>query len=240
VTRALVELLWRHHPEADTSGTRGPRARHSTDDVVVRAMALADEDGLDALTIRALARSLEVAPMSVYTHVNSRDDLLVLMVDEAHARMRLPDYGRSRWRTRVQRVAEANLAVLRAHPWLLDCEDQRTALGPGTIAKYDHELHAFDGTGLGDVERDAALSFVLDFTRASGRALLRGPGDDDFGPVWASAADRLGRFVGDDFELGRRVGQAAGEQMGAPYRADLAWDFGVPRVLAGLSDLIDT
>src|SRR3546814_4852682 len=59
----------------------------STGTVVDAATRLADADGLAAVTIRRLASELEVSTMSVYTHVNSRDDLLVLMADAAHAGM---------------------------------------------------------------------------------------------------------------------------------------------------------
>lgn len=238
MSRRMVDLLWRDHPDAPGRGARGPRSRVTTGEVVARAAALADARGLDAVTIRAVAEALRISPMSVYTHVDSRDDLIVLMADEAHARMTLPAFGRARWRTRVRRVAEANLDHLRTHPWLLRITDPRTALGPGTIAKYDHELHAFDATGLDDIQRDAALSFVLDFARA-GAAALTDSTDSDVGAVWSDSAPRLASYVGDGFPLARRVGAAAGEAMGAPYDADLAWRFGLDRVLAGLACLIE-
>jgi AcrR family transcriptional regulator len=197
---------------------------------------MADRSGLEAVTVRALSESLGMSTMSVYTHVETRDDLLVLMGDAVHASMLFPSFGRSGWRTRVRRVAEANLALLVAHPWLLQIRDPRIALGPGTIAKYDHELHAFDGTGLDDVRRDAALTFLLDFVRSSAAAQLASTGD--FGPVWAAAAGRLEHYVGDRYPLARRVGRAAGEHLGAPYGPAAACTFGVERVIAGLADVV--
>lgn len=235
--KPLVDLLWRDHPDAPTGGTRGPRARHSLADVVERAVSLADTSGLAAVTIRALADSLGTSPMSVYTHVNGRDDLLVLMADAVHAATELPPFGRAGWRTRVRRVAESNLALLTAHPWLLDVRDPRVALGPGTIAKYDHELHAFDDTRLTDLQRDASLTLLLDFVGAcAGRRI---GGTEDFGPVWAESAARLGVYVGHDHALAQRVGEAAGQAMGTPYSATHAWRFGLDRILAGLAELID-
>jgi AcrR family transcriptional regulator len=237
--RELVDLLWRAHPDAPAGGRRGPRPRHSLDDVVDAATALADSAGLGAVTVRDVARALGVAPMSVYTHVDSRADLVVLMADAAHTRMPRPVHGRARWRTRVERVAESNLALLRAHPWLLEVTDPRVVLGPGTIAKYDHELRAFDGTPLTDLERDAALTFVLDFTRASAPLLLPARQDDSFAAAWEASAERLGAYLGDAFPVARRVGTAAGESMGAPYSGRHAWEFGLGRVLAGLAALVE-
>jgi hypothetical protein len=158
------------------------------------------------------------------------------MADAVHASMSRPSFGRSGWRTRVRRVADANLALLVAHPWLVQVRDPRVALGPGTIAKYDHELHAFDGTGLDDVHRDAALTFLLDFVRSSAAVQLASWGD--FAPVWAAAAGRLERYVEDRYPLARRVGRAAGEHMGSPYGAAEAWSFGIERVIAGLADVV--
>lgn len=236
--RPLIDLLWRAHPGAQHGRRRGPTPRQSTGDVIAHAVALADAGGLGAVTVRALAESLEITTMSVYTHVNSREDLLVLMADEVHAQMQMPVFGRSGWRTRVRRVAEANLALLRSHPWLLEVEDPRLALGPGSIAKYDHELHAFDRTGLDDLDRDAALTFVLDFARSSA-SRYAGPPLADFGEVWAESAGPLASYVDDAFPLAQRVGQVAGESMGGPYDATRAWDWGLDRVVAGLADLLD-
>lgn len=236
--RSLVDLLWRDHPAAPTGGTRGPRAKVTTSQAVSAAVTLADADGLEAVTVRRLGARLGVAPNALYTHVGSRDDLLVLMADAVRtAQRRAPD-GTGTWRVRVRRVADDELALYAAHPWLLDVTDQRTAFGPGTIATYDDQLHAFDGTGLTDVDRDAALTFVLDFVRASARA--RRPADHatDIAADWAAWSERLARYVGDAHPLARRVGAAAGEAMNAPASAEHAWRFGLERVLDALAALV--
>lgn len=233
--RSLIDLLWRDHPEAPSRAARGPRARVSTGDVVDAAMALADSSGLPAVTIRRLADALDVSTMSIYTHVNSRDDLLVLMADTAHARMERPAHGRLGWRSRVQRVAESNLALLRARPWLQDVDDDRTALGPGTIAKYDHELAALVPLGLAPVTCDAALTFVLDFVRSSARALRVDPRAGELAEHWPEWSVRLEGYLGQDFPLARTVGAAAGEAMGAASSPLMAWDFGLARVLDALA-----
>lgn len=235
---ALVDLLWRDSPGAPTGGRRGPKAKHSTGDVVTEAVSVADAGGLAAVTIRGLAQALGMSTMSIYTHVNSRDDLLALMADHAHARMPLAPFGRTEWRSRARRMAEDNLALLRAHPWLLDIDDPRVALGPGTIAKYEHELHVFDGTALGDIDRDAALTFVLDFVRSSAGRIVRTPAHPDFGDLWEQSADRMASYLGEDFPLAQRVGRAAGESMSAPYDAERAWQFGLARVIDGLTELV--
>ena len=133
--RDLVDLLWRDHPDAPRGGARGPRSRVTTGRVVDVAVWLADAEGLDAVTVRRIAAELGIAPMTVYTHVDSRDDLVVLMVDAVHATLPLDPWSTDDWRQRVTAVARAELDLHDAHPWLLDVVDQRTALGPGTIAR---------------------------------------------------------------------------------------------------------
>lgn len=237
--RPLIDLMWRDSPGAPGGARRGPRARYSTGDIVRKAIDIADTGGLDAVTVRKLAQGLDMTAMSVYTHVNSRDDLLVLMADHAYAKMPRTSFGRSAWHTRTRRVAEDNLALLSAHPWLLDIDDPRTALGPGTIAKYDHELGIFDGTTLSDLHRDAALTFLLDFVRSSaGRIVRTQLSVPDFGALWEQSAHRLANYLAEDFPLAQRVGGVAGEAMNAPYDATQAWEFGLARVISGLAGLI--
>jgi len=238
VPRELIDLLWRDHPDAPPAGTRGPRARVTTSDVVDAAIALADDAGLAAVTVRRLAADLGTSAMSLYTYVSSREDLLVLMADTVRARQRRRPHGRHGWAARVRRVAEDDRALYDAHPWLLDVTDQRSAFGPGTIAKYDHELHAFDGTGLDDVERDAALTFVLDFIRAAARASRSDPPVVDLADTWRSWNERLAGYLGPDHALAQRVGAAAGAAMNTAYSPEHAWRFGVDRVLDALTALV--
>ena len=237
--RDLVDLLWRDHPDAPTGGRRGPRARLSTGAVVDAAVRLADGEGLDAVTVRRLATELGTSTMSVYTHVNSRDDLLVLMADA----VRLADEsGRTvtaadDWEQAVRGLAADELALLLAHPWLLDVSDERVALGPGTIAAYDRQLAAVVPLGLDDVRTDAALTHLLDFVRANARSRRASPRAGEMAEHWPTWGARLAAYLGDEHPLAQRVGAAAGEANQGAYSADAAWAFGLDRVVASFRDL---
>lgn len=239
---ALIDLLWRHHPDAQRPSRRGPRSTRSTDEVVLAAMAMADSHGIGSLRMRELADQLGMSTMSMYTYVGSREDLLALMIDTAIAEYSLPSYGRAGWRSRLRRTAEANLNLYRDRPWLLDIADDRTAVGPGTIAKYDHELHCFDDTELADVERDAALTHLLSFVQSTAQDTRRqqiASSGDAMLAFWQESAGPLGNFLADNpFPLAARVGQAAGEEMNAAFSATHAYQFGLTTMIDGLQRLI--
>jgi AcrR family transcriptional regulator len=92
----------------------------STAAVVEAGVALADVGGLDAVTIRALSQSLGFTTMAVYRHIDSREELVTLMIDAALAApdaASSPDAG---WQDALRGWAAALLGRYRCHPWLLD------------------------------------------------------------------------------------------------------------------------
>jgi hypothetical protein len=78
---------------------------------------------------------------------------------------------------------------------------------------------------------------VLDFVRASARALRPDPHAADTASLWQQWRDRLAGYAGDTYPLAARVGAAAGAAMNAAYSPSRAYDFGLERVLAALADL---
>src|SRR5262245_653665 len=75
--RTTLRLLWGSAPV----GKRGPKAKIALRDVIAAAIAIVDREGLSALTTRRVAESLGISPMSLYTHVPGKDELLDVMVD---------------------------------------------------------------------------------------------------------------------------------------------------------------
>jgi AcrR family transcriptional regulator len=88
-----------------------------TRDVVLRAaITLADEEGIESLSMRKLGQRLGVEAMSLYNHVRNKDDLLAGMVDVVVAKFGLPT-GHPDWRESMRPVAEATRTTLLQHPW---------------------------------------------------------------------------------------------------------------------------
>lgn len=240
-----LELLWRDRGAA-AGGQRGPRQGLTVDQIVTVAIDLADAEGLPAVTMRRVAQELGRAPMSLYTYVPGKGELVDLMLDTIYAQMpRTTLPANAAWRRRVEAVAGDNRSMYEQHPWMATVSTSRPTLGPGAIAKYEHELSAFDGVGLDDVDTDAALTFVLSFVQASARsaadvAAARRDSDLTDEQWWEANAPLLER-VFDEAKYPRavRVGAAAGAAHGAAYSPSHAYDFGLQRVLDGLAALVD-
>ena len=238
-----LELLWRQ--PVDGATRRGPRQGRSVDEIVATAIALADTEGLDAVTMRRVAQALGVAPMTLYTYIPGKAELLDLMLDAVYGQMARTDLTGKPWRGRLEAVANDNRALFDAHPWAATVSPSRPPLGPGLMAKYEHELRAFEGAGLDDVEMDAALTYLLGFVQSSARAAADAQATGRESQLsdeqwWAAHAPLLARvFDHTKYPTAARVGTAAGAAQGAAYSPDHAYAFGLRRVLDGLGALID-
>lgn len=161
-----LRVLW----EADR-GARRPGL--SLDRIVAAAIALADRDGLAALSMARLAQELGSAPMSLYRHVANKDELLVFMQDAAPGP---PPELPPGWRAGLTAWAWALRGIYTAHPWILQVAPGRPPLEPGQLAWLDRALGALSGTRLTPAERLDAVMTVLHLVRgeASVAAVLLG------------------------------------------------------------------
>lgn len=95
------------------------RGRLSREKVLRAAIALADRDGIDALSMRKLAEEVGVEAMSLYYYVKNKDDILAGMLELVMAEIETPasEAGGARWKEAVRRGAISFHDVLRKHPW---------------------------------------------------------------------------------------------------------------------------
>jgi AcrR family transcriptional regulator len=92
---------------------------------------LTDIEGLDAVTMRRVAHALGVAPMTLYTYVPSKAELLDLMLDAAYASMPKLDTSGQPWRQRLAAIAEENRGLFENHPWAATVSTIRPPLRAG-------------------------------------------------------------------------------------------------------------
>ncbi|MEU6617810.1 TetR/AcrR family transcriptional regulator [Streptomyces parvus] len=122
-------------------GARGPAPERSRAQITTAALALADAEGLAAVSMRALAQRLGTGPASLYRYVGSRDELLDLMADAVAGELDLSATPTGDWLDDLVGLARQSKAAHVRHPWLADLNDRRgEVLGPHAIDYLDHAL----------------------------------------------------------------------------------------------------
>ena len=113
--------------------TRVPLTRER---VLRTAVALADQGGIESLSMRKLAQALDVVPMALYRHVANKDELLNALIDVVVDEIDPPLDGAD-WKTAIRaRILSARRALLR-HPWASKVMESRTEPTPTVLAYMD-------------------------------------------------------------------------------------------------------
>jgi AcrR family transcriptional regulator len=129
--------------------TREPQPDLSRERIVQAAIAIADTEGMSALSMRRVATDLDVATMSLYRYVHSKDDLVLFMIDEAMGEEALPETPPEGWRARLELAARLQWRLFRRHRWLASAISlTRPQLAPNAMAHTEWVLRALAGLGL--------------------------------------------------------------------------------------------
>ena len=227
----MWRLLWR--------GEEQPSARSGlTVGRIVRAgIEVADEAGLDALSMRRVADRLGVGAMSIYTYVPGKQELVVLMSEEVHGELPADGPAADGWRAGLTRMADEYWDLYQRHDWLLDVPVSRPATGPNIMDRYERELAVVDGIGLDDLEMNATIELIHEHVAGAARRLrdirrdadASGLSDDEW---WYQVLPTLNQVLaGRDYPLTARVGEA----IGAPHMdTSYLLGFGLARILDGI------
>lgn len=120
----------------------------STDQVVRVGIVVADAEGPQAVTMRRIASELGAGVMSLYWHVDDKNELLALMLDAIQGEVEMPDPPTEDWRTDLRSIAHNTRNVLRRHPWVSSVSDVSPPTGPNFLRHTDLTLAALDDLGL--------------------------------------------------------------------------------------------
>ena len=137
-----------------------PRLRLTRDRVLRAAIDLADEGGIEALSMRRLAQELGAGAMSLYNHVANKEDLLDGMMDVVFSKMELPD-GEDGWKPAMRQRALSVRTVLSRYRWAIELLDSRSTPGPATLRHHDAVIGCFRRGGF-TVELTAHAISALD------------------------------------------------------------------------------
>jgi len=117
--------------------------------VIAAAIAMADDEGLSALSIRGLAARLRVPVMSLYRHVHGKDELIALMADAALGELSLDDPPPRGWRAQLEHAARVEWQIFRTHPWLARVVHiSRPSALPNALGYVNWVMRALDATPL--------------------------------------------------------------------------------------------
>ena len=145
---------------AATGHAAARRAPLSRDQVLQAAVALADEGGVGALSMRKLGQVLGVEAMSLYNHVAGKADLLDGMIDVVFSEIGLPP-AVGGWKSAMRTRALSARAVLGRHRWAIGLMESRKTPGPATLRHHDAVLGCLRGAGF-SVELTAHAYSLLD------------------------------------------------------------------------------
>ncbi|MDQ3850019.1 MAG: TetR/AcrR family transcriptional regulator [Actinomycetota bacterium] len=123
-----------------------PRPPLSRQRVLRAAVALADESGIESLTMRKLGEAVGVEAMSLYKHVANKEDLLDGMIDVVFSEIELPS-GEDTWKTAMRERAIAAREVLSGHRWAIGLMESRTSPGPATLRHHDAVIGCLRNAG---------------------------------------------------------------------------------------------
>jgi AcrR family transcriptional regulator len=152
----------------------------SRERVLSAAIGLADEAGLDAVSMRRLAHRLGVEAMSLYHHVRNKDEILAGMVEAVIAEIELPQAGRP-WKAAIRRFAVSAYETYARHPWAAPLSLRGRLPGEARMAYMDAVLGSLSSAGLSETSADLAYhvleSHIMGFTLWEGAMQLGDPSD---------------------------------------------------------------
>ncbi|MBO3742617.1 TetR/AcrR family transcriptional regulator [Actinoplanes flavus] len=201
----------------------GRPAERSRAEVTAAAIALADREGLAAVSMRRVAAELGTGPASLYRYVDSRDDLLDLMTDEMATEYRLPEPG-GPWLPALLEVYRQGRAVMLRHPWLPELLLTRSALGPHSTELLEHVLAILAAHPAGAGRKLEAFAVMTTLTAALTLNELNAS---------SGAPQRQGAYLAHAIAAGRHPHLTAALAGGPPTPAPRFEDT-VSRVLTGL------
>ena len=215
--------------------TADPRPPLSRERVLRAALDLADESGLDALTMRELGKRLGVEAMSLYNHVANKDDVLDGILDLVVSEIDLPS-GDVDWRVAMRRRAASARAVFGRHRWASMLLDSRESSGPGRMYYFDWVIGTLRRSGFSVELAVHAFSAIDSYIYGFGRQQLNMAAGE--GTAEESAEAILSAIPADEFPYLAEVITDFMLTVGYDESAD--FDFGLGLILDGLERARDS
>jgi len=157
----MRDLIWARPERA----AKGPAPSKSRRQIAAVAVALADTEGIEAVSMRKVAAALEVGTASLYGYVDSKDELYDLMVDWVEGEDGPPPSLSGDWRSDLSGLAHRIRDSILRHPWMASITAGRPNFGPNSLAWIEYGLAAMDDLGLSIDEMLIASEVLQAFVR---------------------------------------------------------------------------
>jgi AcrR family transcriptional regulator len=207
----------------------------SRERVLGAAVLLADEDGIESLTMRELGLRLGVEAMSLYNHVSNKDDILDGMVDLVVSEIDLPA-DTVAWKEAMRRRAISAWSVFSRHPWASGLIDSRVSSGPARLRYLDWVLGTLRRAGFTLEMAARAFSILDSYIYGFGRQQLNASAGPDITPEELAEAF-LSALPADEYPNLRAMAAEHATDSGHDESAD--FEFGLDLILDGLERLLD-
>ena len=220
-----------------TRPTPSPESRVplSREQVLGAAVLLADEDGIESLTMRELGLRLGVEAMSLYNHVTNKDDILDGMVDLVVSEIDLPS-DTVDWKEAMRRRAISAQSVFSRHPWASGLIDSRESSGPARLRYFDWVVGTLRRAGFTLDLAARAFSLLDSYIYGFGRQQLNMSAGPDIRPEEVAEAF-LRAIPADEYPYLREMVVEYAMNSGHDESAD--FEFGLSLILDGLQRLLD-
>lgn len=152
---SAVDVIWMRPEHAAT----GRPARRSREEITAAAVTIADTDGLDAVSMRRIAAALGTGAASLYRYVDTREDLLDLMIDSTASEYVFAA-PTGDWLADLLGVGEQARAIMRRHPWLPSVLITRSTLGPHGLVLLEYVLEALTPHRAGQAAKLEAFAIL--------------------------------------------------------------------------------
>ncbi|MEU3422347.1 TetR/AcrR family transcriptional regulator C-terminal domain-containing protein [Streptomyces murinus] len=167
--RRSMALLWRSADSGGTRATPGPKPGLDVDTIAAAGIAVAEEQGMAALSMRAVGAWLGRTAMALYTYVPGKNELVDLMHDRVLTELPTEYDTGSGWRPAITAWAEDTWAFYLRHPWVLQVSQARPALGPGEYAQLETVVRILEGLDLEPLRIRRVIAVLFQFVRGMAR-----------------------------------------------------------------------
>ncbi|MEU4604676.1 TetR/AcrR family transcriptional regulator C-terminal domain-containing protein [Kribbella sp. NPDC023972] len=228
----MKESIWTR-----TRAAAPARETLSREQIVQAAMETLDAEGVAGLSMRKLAAKLGSGATSLYWHVQTKDDLIDLVIDETYGEVDVPEPELAGWRSGAMLFGHSLRAMILRHPWLPEVVYTRPSLGPNATSLGSRGLVLFGAAGFAERDVDFAMSSVMSYVFGTAnaevaiRTAIQNSGQTT--EEWVSDVLEQARVaIADDTEMQKSLRRRSNRDLATMHNE--AFVFGLDCLLDGL------